>query len=68
LTQTKIQQVICSRLKICGVKLELDTDHCFYLLDGQIIDNCTASILKEWIIREQGSNGYFGRNTDITQW
>ena len=48
-------------------KLELDTDHCFYLLDGQVINDCTASVLKQWVIRQQGSYGHLRCDADITQ-
>ncbi len=48
-------------------KLELDTDHCFYLLDGQVINDGTAPVLKQRIIRQQGSDGHFCCNANIAQ-
>lgn len=48
-------------------KIGTDTDHCFYLLDGQVIDYCTAPVLKERVIRQQGGYGHFCCDTYVTQ-
>ena len=49
-------------------KLELDTDHSFYLLDGQIVDDGAAALLQERPVGEQRRHRHFGRHSDVAQW
>jgi len=46
----------------------LDTDHSFYLLDGQIVNNGRAPLLERRSVGEERRDGHFGRHSDVAQW
>ena len=48
-------------------KLELDTDHRFYLLDGQVINNGRAFVLEQSVVGQQRRDSHFGRHADVAQ-
>ena len=47
--------------------MKLDTDHSFYLLDGQVVDDGRASLLQRRSVGEQRRDGHFGRHADVAQ-
>lgn len=47
---------------------KLDTDHGFYLLDGQVVDDGRAPLLQGAALRQQRRDGYFGCDADVAQW
>ena len=48
-------------------ELKLDTDHSFYLLDGQVVNNGRAPLLQRRSIGEERRDGHFGRHPDVAQ-
>ena len=61
------QTAECKRQMQSCWELKLDTDHSFYLLDGQVVNNGRAPLLQRRSIGEERRDGHFGRHPDVAQ-